>query len=67
MAALVMGTLVLVVSFYILGTIGVLIAAAMGFGGVESLIMMFIVGAFAVVGLFAGALLAWRKILARRR
>ena len=67
MAALVMGALVLVVSFYILGTIGVLIAAAMGIAGVESLILMSIVGAFSVVGLFVGALLAWRKISARRR
>ena len=67
MAALVMGALVLVVSFYILGTIGMLIAGAMGIAGVESLIMMFVVGAFAVVGIFAGVLLAWRKISARRR
>ena len=67
MAALVVGALVLVVSVYILWNIGVFIAAAMGIAGVESLILMSIVGAFAVVGSFVGALLAWRKIPARRR
>ncbi len=67
MAALVMWALVLVVSVYLLWIIGFFIAGAMGIGPVESLMLIFIVGAFAVVGLFVGALLAWRKIKARHR
>ena len=63
MAALVMWALVLVVSVYLLWIIGFFIAGATGI----ALMLIFIVGAFAVVGLFVGALLAWRKIKARHR
>ena len=64
--AFVMGALILVAAIYIYVYVVFLVAAAMGIGGIESLILMSVVGILAVVGLFAGALLVWRKALNRR-
>ena len=63
-----MGAIIMLVAsaYYILATIGVLMAAAMGFGGVESIIWIVSVGILVVAGLLAGAL-SLRANGARRR
>ncbi len=48
-------------AYYILGTAGVLIAAALGFGGVESLVLMSTVGILVVAGLTWGVLTLRKK------
>ena len=56
----------LAAAYYILATGGVLIAAALGFGGVESIILISSVGILVVAGLLAGAI-ALRADVAKRR
>ena len=53
-------------AYYILATGGVLIAAALGFGGVESIILISSVGILVVAGLLAGAI-ALRANVSKRR
>ena len=52
--------------YYILATGGVLIPAALGFGGVEAIILISSVGILVVAGLLAGAI-ALRANVAKRR
>ena len=49
-----------------LATVVVLVAGAMGFPGLESLALISVVGIFALIGLFAGALSVWAKLFGRR-
>ena len=49
-----------------LATVVVLVAGAMGFAGLESLALISVVGIFALIGLFAGALSLWAKLFGRR-
>lgn len=54
-------------SYCILATAGVLIAAAMGFGGVESIIWMSSVSILVIAGLLAGALFLRANTARRHR
>ena len=63
--ALVAGAIVLAAALNILMFAGVLVAGALGIGGVESLIWMSAVAVLVVAGLFAGAHSLWAKLFAR--
>ena len=67
MKFLILGVLAPVGALYILATVGILIAGALGIAGVEFLILLSIVGMFVIAGLVAGALLIWKKTFGRSR
>ena len=64
--ALVAGAIILAAALNILMFVGVLVAGALGIGGVESLIWMSAVAILVVAGLFAGVRSLWAKEFARR-